>query len=80
MVSLFIVQPALSDVNTNVWVEVELHSVQTGMNNGQEDTRRLCSAIDGSFSNTWLIVDQDAANMVAAGALTAYSLGHNVQI
>jgi hypothetical protein len=80
VVSLFIVHPVLADVGTDVWVEVELLQVQTGMNNGALDTRLLCTAIDGSFSNTWLIVLPEAANMVAAGALTAYSLGHNVSI
>ena len=59
---------------------VEMHQVQTGVQNGELDTRILCSATNGAFTNVWLIVDRDAANMVAAGALTAYSLGHNVQI
>jgi hypothetical protein len=80
VVGLFFVQPALADVTTNVWVEVELLMVQTGMQDGQEDTRLLCTATDGSFTETWLIVDRDAAKMVAAGALTAFSLGYNVVI
>ena len=80
VVGLFLVQPALAEVPTDAWVEVELLSVQTGMQNNQEDTRLLCTAVDGSFSNTWLIVDRDAANMVAATALTAFSLGYNVRI
>ena len=71
---------AIAAVETNVWVEVELHQVQTGVNNGELDTRLLCTATGGEFENTWLIVDSTAASMVAAGALTAYSLGHNVSI
>ena len=61
-------------------MEVELLQIQTGMESGQEDTRLLCTAVDNSFTNTWLIVDRDAANMVAATALTAFSLGYNVRI
>lgn len=83
LISVFILissQPAMSDVTANVWVEVELLQVQTGVFNGSEDTRILCTATNGSFENTWLIVDANAANMVAAGALTAYSLGHRVVI
>jgi hypothetical protein len=80
VVCLFLVQPALADVPTDVWVEVELLSVQTGMQGDLEDTRLLCTATDESFENTWLIVDRDAANMVAATALTAFSLGYNVRI
>ena len=78
--SLLFIQPALADVPTDAWVEVELLQIQTGVNSGEQDTRLLCSAIDESFSDTWLIVDQGAANMVAAGALTALSLGYNVVI
>jgi len=80
VVSLFFVQPTLADVTTNVWVEVEMHQIQTGVQAGEQDTRLLCSATDGSFSNTWLIVDRTAANMVAAGALTAHSLSQKVVI
>jgi hypothetical protein len=80
VVSLFLVQSVLAVVPTDVWVMVELHQVQTGLQDGQSDTRLLCSSLDGSFSNTWLIVDRDAANMVAATALTAFSLGYNVNI
>nr|WP_320010998.1 hypothetical protein [uncultured Desulfobulbus sp.] len=71
---------ALAAVETNVWVEVELLQVQTGVYNGASDTRLLCTATNGAFENTWLIVDSTAASMVAAGALTAYSLGHSVVI
>jgi hypothetical protein len=80
LVSLFVVQSVLAEVGTDVWVEVELEQVQTGVYNGANDTRILCTATDGSFSSTWLIVDSTAANMVAAGALTAFSLGSNVSI
>lgn len=80
VVGLFFVQPALADVTTNVWVEVELLAVQTGMQYGLEDTRILCTAVNGAFANTWLIVDRPAAKMVAAGALTAFSLGYNCVI
>ena len=80
VVGLFFVQPALADVPTSAWVEAELLQIQTGLNNGQSDTRLLCTAVNGAFSNTWLIVYPDAAKMVAAGALTAFSLGYNVWI
>jgi hypothetical protein len=45
---------------------------------GEKDSRILCTATKSVFSNTWLIVDQGTAKMVAAGALTAFSLGYNV--
>jgi hypothetical protein len=81
VLSLLCVQPLFAQtIPTDVWVEVELLQVQTGVQNGEQDTRLLCTAVDGTFSETWLIVDRTAANMVAAGALTAYSLGHNVVI
>ena len=81
VLSLLCVQPLFAQtIPTNVWVEVELLMIQTGVQNGEQDTRLLCTATNGAFSDTWLIVDRTAANMVAAGALTAYSLGHNVVI
>lgn len=81
VLSLLCVQPLMAQtIPTDVWVEVVLEQIQTGVQNGEQDTRLLCTATDGSFTSTWLIVDRTAANMVAAGALTAYSLGHNVVI
>lgn len=71
---------AIADVEANVWVEVRLLQVQTGAANGAQDTRLLCTATNGSFENTWLIVDSSAANLVAAGALTAYTLQHDVVV
>ena len=79
--SLLCVQPLLAqDVPTNVWVEVVLEQVQVGVHNSSQDTRLLCTAVDNSFTSTWLVVDRTAANIVAGGALTAYALGHNAVI
>jgi hypothetical protein len=80
VVGLFFAQPALAEVPTDAYAKVTLHAVQTGSYNGQDDTRLLCSATNGAFTNTWLIVERDSAKMVAAGALTAFSLGWDVII
>lgn len=81
ILSLLCAPPLLAqEIPTDVWVEVELLQIQTGTQDGEQDTRLNCTAIDGSFSETWLIVDRTAANMVAASALTAFSLGYNVNI
>lgn len=78
--SLYFVQTSVADVTTDVWVNCELLQIQTGLNNGADDTRLLLTALDGSFTETWLIVDADAAKMVAASALTAFALNYNIWV
>lgn len=79
-VGLFCVSVAHADVTADVWVECSIDQVQTGMKNGNPDTRMMLTAIDGSFTETWLIVSTEAANMVAATALTAYTLEQNLRV
>jgi hypothetical protein len=71
---------ASAQIQTNVWVDCALHIIQTGIEGGEEDTRLYLSARNGAFTNTWLIVDRSAAKMVAATALTAYSLGNDIRV
>jgi hypothetical protein len=80
MAYMLLSSTAVAQVPTNVWVDCNLHIIQTGMQDGQEDTRMFLSAINGAFTNTWLIVDRSAAKMVAATALTAYSLGKDIRV
>ena len=77
---LLSVQPVFSAVPTNAYATVTLLAIQTGSYNGVEDTRLLCTATNGDFTETWLIVQPESAKMVAAGALTAFSLGWDVII
>ena len=74
------VLPASADVTADVWVMCQIHEVQTGEFNGTPDARFLLSALDESFTNTWLIVSTDAVKLVSATALTAYSLNRDVNV
>lgn len=80
MTFMFFSSTSVAEVPTNVWVDCEIHIIQTGMHEGKEDTRMYLSAMNQVFTNTWLIVDQSAAKMVAATALTAYSLGKDIRV
>ena len=80
LISLLSNRTAIAGVTTNVWVDCSLNIIQTGVLNGESDTRLNVSATNSAFSDTWLIVEATAAKMVAATALTAYSLDKDIRI
>ena len=80
LISLISNRTAIADVTPNVWVDCTVQIIETGLVNGVEGARLQATATNGSFSATWLIVEESAVKMVAATALTAYSLDRNIRV